>query len=924
MRIRRRAAARQRRIHSPTSQRLETQATEGPRFPDTVSAAREAFMPVAAAVVIALGFGTARAAAAAEGVNIAEPAQGQVKLDITAQPINDALNEFGRQSGLQVFFLASDQTSQVISTAISGTFEPKAGLARLLSNTGLSYKELDQRSVAIVDPAADSSPKNLRQKSSVAPAVSSPETVDSTIRSGIPATAGQERTVSADSRALEEVIVTAQRREQGVQDVANSLQVITGDQIDRLGQVEFEDYISTISGVGFSKSGEGSNRIGLRGISSFTENRYGVTDSVPTVGLYLDEIPLAGAGSLPDLALFDLARIEVLKGPQGTLYGEGAMGGAIRMITKAPELNAFSGKTEATLSSTEHGGLNYQARGMVNLPLAQDRVAMRIVGSYRDDSGFIDNVTTGEKDLNRLRQWSVRALVHAQVTDNFTVDLFHLHDDQRLDGLNRQTLGLDDFKTDLHENEYSDNTVDISALTLRYDFGFAALSSVSSYFKTERNFSSRFPIGLDGFLPFLGLPAVGSVSESLGFEDRPESFTQEVRLVSQGEQRVDWVAGAFYRDRDRHICAPADVPAAEDANVLLNAAGLGTLAFPATTTACDIPPPSGLDVLERRTRETFEQIALYAESNIALTDRWELTVGARWFDEEVGVADQILYFGPLAAFSPPQLSSTVSSSDVLFKGGLSWAASDNHLIYVNASQGFRSGAPNLNSGFLGGQFPQYESDSLWNYELGTKSTWLDGRLVTNAAVYFLDWSDIQAARFIFSPILNRPVTVFANAGSAKIRGLDLQLTARPTAALELGASVNLQDSEFTKVEADTRITQGSSVPNAPELTAYAYAQYSRPMAQGSVFVRVDHRFVDEQTQLPVSDLFDPRLLPSYSVSNVYAGYRADRWYLTAFVNNVADERAYLGLDALAGGTTIPDTAALIQPRTIGMTVGFNF
>src|SRR5437868_3464376 len=558
----RQAAARQRGIHSPTSQRLETQATKGPRFPHAASAVREVLTPVAAAVVIALGFGTARAAAAVDGASIAEAAQGQVKLDIAAQPINDALNEFGHQSGLQVFFLASDQTRQLISTAISGTFEPKAGLARLLSNTGLNYKELDQRSVAIVDPAANSSLENLRPKISVAPAVSSPEAVDPTIRSGVPATAGQER-----SLALEEVIVTAQRREQDVQDVANSLQVITGEQIDTLGQVEFEDYISTISGVGFNKSGEGSNKIALRGISSFTENRYGVTDSVSTVGLYIDEIPLAGAGSLPDLALFDLRRIEVLKGPQGTLYGEGAMGGAIRMITNAPEFDAFSGKTVATLSSTEHGGVNYQARGMVNLPLAQDRVAMRIVGSYRDDSGFIDNVTTGERDLNSLRQWSVRALLRAQVTDNFSVDLFQLHDDQRLDGLNRQTIGLDDFKTDLHENEYSDNTVDVSALTLRYDFGFAALSSVSSYFKTERNFSSRFPVGLDGFLALFGLPAVGSVSESLGFEDHPETFTQELRLVSQGDQRVDWVAGAFYRDRDRRICAPADAPAAANANV---------------------------------------------------------------------------------------------------------------------------------------------------------------------------------------------------------------------------------------------------------------------------------------------------------------------------------------------------------------------
>ena len=740
------------------------------------------------------------------------------------------------------------------------------------------------------------------------------------------AAVAQQSRVNTDDMALEEVVVTAQRREQGIQDVANSLEVITGGQLDTLGQVQFEDYLNTISGVAFNQSGEGSTKIGIRGISSFTENRYGVTDSVSTVGLYIDEIPLAGAGSIPDLALFDLSRIEVLKGPQGTLYGEGAMGGAIRMITNVPELDEFSGKTEATMSSTEHGGLNYQARGVVNLPLAQERVAARIVGSYRDDSGFVDNVTTGEKDLNSLRQWSMRALVRAQVTDNFTVDLFHLHDDQRLDGLNRQTLGLPDFQTNLHENEYSENTVDVSALTLRYDFGVAALSSSSSYFETERKFSSRFPIGLDAFfLPALGVAPVGSVSESLGFSDRPKTFTQELRLVSQGDERVDWVAGAFYRDRDRRVCDPADAASAEDANAELAAAGLPV--FPATTTTCGVRPTSGIDIFETRLEETFEQLALYTETNIELMDRWELTLGARWFDEEVGVTSETEWFGPLAAFTAPPLSSKVSSSDVLFKGGLSWALSKDHLIYVNAAQGFRSGAPNLNSVYLGGQFAQYESDSLWNYELGTKSTWLDGRLVANVAAYYLDWSEIQVPRFIFSPVFNNTVTIFDNAGDAEIVGLDLQLTARPTRSLELGASVNLQDSEFTAVSPDTLIAAGSSLPNSPDLTAYAYTQYSKPIAQGSAFVRLDYRFVDELTQLPINvgNARDPRRLASYSVANMFVGYQADRWYLTGFVTNLTDQRAQLSSDTLTRlVVTTPDTAALLQPRTVGMTVGFNF
>lgn len=748
----------------------------------------------------------------------------------------------------------------------------------------------------------------------------------SMIVAGIGPVTAQTRSDNAQSLELEEVVVTAQRREQSIQEVANSLEVIGGGQIDLLGQVEFEDYLNTVSGVGFIKSGEGSNRVALRGIASFNENQYGFSDSVSTVGVYLDDVPIAGSASLPDLALYDLNRIEVLKGPQGTLYGEGAMGGAIRMITNAPRLDALSAKTEATMSSTQHGGMNYQVRGAVNLPIVEDRLAVRLVSSYRDDSGFIDNVATGRDDVNDLKQWSGRMQLRAQLTDRFSADFLYLHDDQEVDGFNRQTFGLGDLQTNLLENEFNDNIVDVGALTLRYDFDVATLSSVSSYSETDRHFSSRFPAGFNNLLGLFGLTGLASPSEALGFDDHAETFTQELRLVSQGDNRVDWIAGAFYRDRERDVCAAADVPVATAANTLLNASGLGAFAFPASSTPCETRPATGLDVLERISQETFEQTALYAETNIELSPQFELTLGARWFDEETTLTDLNTYFGVLSILNAPARQASVSDSDVLFKAGLAWSVSEQQLIYLNASQGFRSGGPNLNSSFIDGRFTSYRSDSLWNYELGSKSTWLDGRLIVNGAVYFLDWSDIQSSLLVFSPLLNNNVNVWANAGNAEVVGLDLQMTVRPTEALELGASLNLQDAKFTEVVPETQIVADSALPNAPDLTVYGYTQYTWPLAQAKVFARLDYRFVDEQNQSPIviGGNPDPRTLKSYSLANLYLGYQTDKWHLTAFVNNVADERAYTEVTRLLVGGVLPDTAAVIQPRTVGVTVGFNF
>ena len=210
---------------------------------------------------------------------------------------------------------------------------------------------------------------------------------------------------------LEEIVVTAERRTQNQQDVPTALQAFTGRGLERRGADGFEDYVLSVPGLSFRDQGAGATRIAIRGVSNVSASDFGVTTPVSTVGLYLNDVPIQGTSQLPDLNLYDLEQIEVLKGPQGTLYGEGAMGGAIRMTLARPDPAEFSARGEVIGSFTKSGGFNNGGRAAVNIPLAQDTTALRIVGTYRDNDGFVDNVARDEDDANSSSAYSVRALL---------------------------------------------------------------------------------------------------------------------------------------------------------------------------------------------------------------------------------------------------------------------------------------------------------------------------------------------------------------------------------------------------------------------------------------------------------------------------------------------------------------------------------
>ncbi len=714
---------------------------------------------------------------------------------------------------------------------------------------------------------------------------------------------------AAEEDWLEEIIVTAERRNQNLQDVPTALQVFTGGGLERRGADGFEDYVLSVPGLSFRNQGAGATRIAIRGVSNVSASDFGVTTPVSTVGLYLNDVPIQGTSQLPDLNLYDLEQIEVLKGPQGTLYGEGAMGGAIRMTLARPDASEFSARGEVIGSFTDGGGFNNGARAAINIPLAQDTTALRIVGTWRDNEGFVDNIAQDDKNANSSSAFSVRALLSSSLGERVDVELLAMRSEVEEDDFPNVDSGLGDLELDSSEPRFHDGEFSLYGLTVNVDLGFAELTSVTSQTELDRVFVDRLVIASRFFSAFG--PVTG---DPFSTDTDMESFAQEFRLVSSGDNRFDWILGAFYRDKDQVAVGAATTMPGEQ------------LALNQTLDLIGLPGIPGSDIIEgagdvaiRYVTDRYEQYAVYAEGDLEFGDRWNLTLGARWFDEQVTLQDELVFTSILAVASSPYREVEESSSDVLLKGRLSYQASDDLLLYLTVAEGFRSGGINLQSVFGVGDL-LFESDGLVSYELGAKSSWNDGRVVLNGAVYFQDWQDIQSNGTDISPLTGSPVNFIGNAGDAEVIGVEAELTARPSDALTVGLTLGYADSELTSAIADAVV--GADLPNVPEFTMSANLEYAFSFGGlGDGFARLDVQYTDDQfTRL--QRIADPTGFPadSYIVGQFRIGVRNEAgWGADLFVDNIWDERAETGRGRTATGSfNSPARFVVNQPRTIGI------
>ncbi|MEI9889212.1 MAG: TonB-dependent receptor [Rhizomicrobium sp.] len=684
---------------------------------------------------------------------------------------------------------------------------------------------------------------------------------------------------STDAKAggIETVIVTSERREERLLDVPQSVSALTDADLKAMGATSFIDYVGAIPNVQFTTIGPGQTKITIRGVSD--------AQGVSTVGYYLNDTPITSrdtsGANQPDPNVFDVERVEILRGPQGTLYGGGSMGGTIRILTKQPDTTKFDTAADVTASATEHGGTNYNVNGMVNVPLA-DTLAVRVAGGYGHYDGWIDDPFIG-KDINTYKTDFLRTEAKYAPTDDFSLTFLYQYD-----WLATNATNLSDTNTKwtstLSQLSPNKDKTNLYSLTGVYDLHWAELTAVASY-STRANLAFQpFSSSTLGSYEFaFGLPAGTITGGGANLGANTRDYNGEVRLVSEGDGPLQWTVGAYHLDS----------------------------AIAANTLVYILPPnavsfiPGGIFLNSVGTQHV-SQYALYGEATYNFTDSLALTGGLRWFNETVAVSG-------VANGSP--IFGRVKTGKIIPKATLSYKIDPDSLVYFTYSGGFRSGGANL--GVDPGSPPTYQPDTTENYELGAKTVLFDGKLVATAALYYIAWSNMQI--FIDATPPNT-IGYTTNGGKAKSQGAELDLNIQPIDSLKFELNGSYSEAVLTQPYVDIAFTAptGNWLPNVPRFKGYASAEYSFPvMDDVTGRLRGDVQYTGK-SWASILNALHPRdvLQPAYTLANLSLAAFRGSWTAELFVHNVFDERAILENDTF--GNIYEN-----RPRTIGITLRYN-
>lgn len=747
--------------------------------------------------------------------------------------------------------------------------------------------------------------------------------------------------LAADSQpVLEEIMVTANKRGAlSIQDMAGSVQAISSNTLEDLNAEGFEDYIKLVPGLTSVSSGTGQSQIVIRGVNSGRVDHQNV-QSKSLAGLYIDDTPISLAGFNPDLGLLDIERIEVLRGPQGTLYGASSMSGTVRVITKRPDTESVFGKINASLSDTQDGGINYGVNGSVNIPVS-DSVALTLSGYYTDKDGYIDNIAPGGgEDYNEEETQGFRGVL-AYYGNNFTATgtlMYHeLEADGRpdqhfaegftdavaaanqrnIDVTGQPLIGpvgipgdLEAFKPgeDPFRNEFKG-----ANLRLEWELEDFNIVSSTSYLDSETDntveefFRGNFflNIGAGG----IGTPTGGVANMALENPVELETFVEEFRISSKADAAWQWVLGFYFEDYERTLGTRS-----------LGGPGLRDQLIAAGQTLQTSNPDSILETIEI---SEIQQRAFFGEVALDLTETVELTLGARVFDYSATFefGNHGLIFGSVngtGTFTPP----TTDESDWTSKAQLSWDVTDDAMLYFTYSEGFRLGGvndvlPDVCQADLDalGVDPTFLSDSLDSYEVGAKTSWLDNRLTANLAVFKVEWTNIQQAFELNCGFFNT-----LNIGEIENDGIEGEFAFQATENLALRFGFAYVDSEVTE---DSPISQdGDEPPYVSEFSASGSIVYDGiKIGDGEGFVRADVRHVGAQENEFSSNPSSVEL-DSYTVLDLTIGYNNGPWYLNFFAKNVTDEEIITNIDPDRAPNPVQATRG--RPRTLGVSITRRF
>jgi len=801
--------------------------------------------------------------------------------DIKPQRLETALIEFSRQADLQVIG-ATETLGDIQTQGVSGRLTNSEALNTLLQGTALGYAAVGEHSVRIVRVSRETTGA---QRTSAADPRSTPTDLTADPNTG-----------ASTPVVLEEIIVTAQKREERLQDVPVPVTAISAQTLVDSNQVRLQDYYTMVPGLSVAPSAQSQQLVAIRGITT------GLTTN-PTVGVLVDDVPFGsstGTGGgfiVPDVDPGDLARVEVLRGPQGTLYGASSMGGLLKFVTLDPSTTSFSGRVQAGIDGVQHGdATGYSFRGSVNVPLT-DTLAFRASGFTREDPGYIENVSTGERGVNEARASGGRLAVLWSPSASFKVKLSALYQEIRSNGGSYiemptagypQTALLGNFQqNDLPGAGGYDRQVQAYSATITGRLGNVEIVAVSGYNINSIKDSYDFSF-LYGPLNTFGVPGA-----AIADRNATRKFTQEIRLSGSLAARIDWLVGGFYT----HEASPYDQ---------------NTLA---------VDPSSGQvagTILSSGFPTTFAEYAGFADLTYHFTDRFDVQVGGR--ESRLDESYTSVTEGPLLAdfglASPSIIPETHSHEDAFtYLVTPRLKITPDLMVYARAASGYRAGGPNTGIGVP----PQYSPDKTNNFELGTKADFLQHTLSIDSSVYYIDWQDIQ-----LQAVAGNGFGYLANAGSAKSEGVEFSLQAKPTTSLTASAWVAWNDAQLTKpfpVGSGTYGADGDRLPYADRWSGSVSLQQDFPIRHdmtgfaGGSMSYVGNR-EGEFTATPQRQLYG-----GYAKADLRAGVNCDTWTVTAYVTNLLDRR---GLLSGGLGTTIPFSFYEIQPRSAGLSVTKRF
>jgi len=676
----------------------------------------------------------------------------------------------------------------------------------------------------------------------------------------------QSNEANTEEFELEEIFVTANKREQRLVDVPMAIATMQGAELEQKGIDNIQDLSFAVPGLTMREDGPGSYQVFLRGLA----NTYG---GGALTSIYQDEIPMVFTGYeiLPTRTL-DIARVEVLKGPQGTLYGQGAVGGAVRYITNRPNLEEFEGKLEGELYTVDSGSVGFGATGIFNVPIVEDKLALRVAAEIRGGGGWQDQPGAGIEDGNDEQLTNINAKLLWKPTDKLEIlaNVLYYNAEYELglgyENPDRTVYVSDDSTTALIPKIWDYQTY---SLELTYDLGFAEFLSSTVYSEMDL----QYPFTYNGGAETVYDGGLGGYSHRYNPGDQ---FSQEIRLTSMGDGPFQWTIGGFYRDTEVSLDIPVGITH-----------WYGSV-FPFTYQSAN----------------TAESISLFGDASYKLSERLTAGVGIRYFEE-----DQTEQLG-----ADPETLDKFDSVDPRFY--LSFAASEDVSIYASLSKGFRSG------GFNGFGLPSFGPEKVWSYELGTKGYVLDGALYLDLAAFYTKYDRMQVRSLILVDGGVGLTSLISNIGEGEVKGLEASFNWKLTESFSLSGSGTIMDAEITEAGEGGIFLDGDPVDYVADESFILSANYEFNWSDSMPgYARVDYSY---RSAMPYTEResFYEEFVPQYSdainLVNTRIGLQYNAVNFELYATNLFNVNKWI--DPYHAWKNANRT----KPRTVGVKVGFDF